>query len=105
MPNMNGLQAAKVILAANKHQRIIFASAYAKTTIEKSVIELHAVVEILQKPFDVQVLINLVENKSVHEELKKINSRLSKQDQIQLGQLREMLNGLKKLKVDTPLLS
>lgn len=105
MPNMNGLQAAKLILVANKHQRIIFASAYAKSTIEQSVLELHAVVEILQKPFDVEVLINLIENKSVHEELKKINASLSKQEQIQVGQLWEMLHGLKKLKVDTPLLS
>ena len=105
MPNMDGLQAAKLILVTNKHQRIIFASAYARYILEESVKELHAVVELLSKPFEDEVLIDIIENKRVHEELKKINVRLNKQERIQVDQLRDMLKGLKKLKVDTPLLS
>ena len=105
MPNMDGLQAAKLILGTNKHQRIIFASAYSRYTLQESVKELHAVVELLQKPFAHHVLIDIIENKSVHQELQKINDVLSKQERIQVDQLRDMLKGLKKLKVDTPLLS
>ena len=105
MPNMDGLQAAKLILVANKHQRIIFASAYVKSTLEESVEQLHAVVELLSKPFDLEVLVNIIENKRVHEELKKINVILNEQERIQVDELRNMLKGLKKLKIDTPLLS
>lgn len=105
MPNMDGLQAAKLILVANKHQRIIFASAYARYTLEESVKHLHAVVELLQKPFEHEVLVDIIENKRVHEELKKINVILNEQERIQVDQLRDMLKGLKKLKIDTPLLS
>jgi two-component system, sensor histidine kinase and response regulator len=105
MPNMDGLQAAKLILVANKRQRIIFASAYAKYTLEESVKELHAVVELLAKPFEDEVLIDIIENKRVHEELQKINMILNKQERIQVDQLRDMLKGLKKLKIDTPLIS
>jgi len=105
MPNMDGLQAAKLILVANKHQRIIFASAYAKYTLAESVKQLHAVVELLSKPFEHEVLVDIIENKSVHEELKKINVILNDQERIQVDQLRNMLKGLKKLKIDTPLLS
>lgn len=105
MPNMDGLQAAKLILVANKNQRIIFASAYVKSTLEESVEHLHAVVELLQKPFDLEVLVDIIENKRVHEELKKINVILNEQERIQVDKLKDMLKGLRKLKIDTPLLS
>jgi CheY-like chemotaxis protein len=105
MPNMDGLQAAKLILVANKHQRIIFASAYVRNILEESVKQLCRVVELLSKPFEDKVLIDIIENNRVHEELKKINVVLSKQDRIQVAKLRDMLKGLKKLNVDTPLVS
>ena len=105
MPNMDGLQAAKLILQANKHQRIIFTSAYVRYTLNESVKQLHAVVELLQKPFDLEVLVDIIENKIVHEELKKINVVLNEQERIEVGQLRDMLKGLKKLNIDTPLLN
>lgn len=98
MPNMDGLQAAKLILVANKHQRIIFASAFAKYTLKESVNHLHAVVELLPKPFDYQLLVDIVENKYAHEELKKINATLNKQERIQVEQLWDTLKGLKKSK-------
>jgi len=102
---MDGLQAAKLILEPNKHQRIIFASAHVKSTLEESVEQLHAVVELLSKRFDLEVLVNIIENKRVHEELKKINVILNEQERIQVDELRSMLKGLKQLKIDTSLLS
>ena len=97
MPNMDGLQAAKLILVANKHQRIIFASAFAKYTLIESVNHLNAVLELLQKPFDYQILVDIIENKCVHEDLKKLNATLNKQERIKVDQLWETLKGLKKL--------
>ena len=41
MPGMNGMDVAKEILAVNPHQRIIFASAYVKETLQESVKELN----------------------------------------------------------------
>jgi CheY-like chemotaxis protein len=37
MPQMNGMEVAKEILAVNPHQRIIFASAYIEETVRESV--------------------------------------------------------------------
>ena len=37
MPQMNGIEVAKEILAVNPHQRIIFASAYTKDTVIDSI--------------------------------------------------------------------
>ena len=37
MPQINGLEVAKEILSINPHQRIIFASAYVKDILEKSI--------------------------------------------------------------------
>jgi hypothetical protein len=52
----------------------------------------------LPKPFDYQILVDIIENKCVHEELKKINATLNRQERIQVEQLWDTLKGLKKLK-------
>ena len=70
MPKKNGLEVAKEILEINPEQWIIFASAYVKETLEKSVEELKAGVELLQKPFSMHALIDTVENREVYEGLK-----------------------------------
>jgi CheY-like chemotaxis protein len=49
MPKKDGLEAAKEILELNPRQRIIFASAYVKETLEDSVKQLKQVVELMQK--------------------------------------------------------
>ena len=72
MPCKDGMEVAKEILTINPDQRIIFASAYVKETLENSVKELKRVVELLQKPFEIQAFIDTVEDKQVYEELKKI---------------------------------
>jgi CheY-like chemotaxis protein len=72
MPRKDGMEVAKEILAINPDQRIIFASAYVKETLEHLVKQLKRVVELLQKPFEIQALIDIVEDKQVYVELKKI---------------------------------
>ena len=72
MPLKDGMEVAKEILEINPDQRIIFASAYVEETLEHSVKQLKRVVELLQKPFEIQAFIDTLEDKQVYEELKKI---------------------------------
>jgi CheY-like chemotaxis protein len=72
MPGKDGMEVAKEILAINPDQRIVFASAYVKETLENSVKELKRVVELLQKPFEIQAFIDTIEDTEVYKELKKI---------------------------------
>ena len=72
MPRKDGMEVAKEILTLNPDQRIIFASAYVKETLENSVKQLKRVVELLQKPFEIQAFIDTIEDRQVYEELKKI---------------------------------
>jgi CheY-like chemotaxis protein len=74
MPHINGIEVAKEILAVNPHQRIIFASAYIKDTVIDSIKNLkHVMMESLQKPFEMKRLIDLIEDKMVYQELKRLN--------------------------------
>jgi CheY-like chemotaxis protein len=73
MPGMNGLEVAKEILAVNPHQRIIFASAYVEETLRESVKQLKLVIELMQKPFSISRLIDIIEDKEAYEELKNLN--------------------------------
>ena len=88
MPGKDGMEVAKEILTINPDQRIIFASAYVKETLENSVRKLKRVVELLQKPFEIQAFIDTVEDKQVYEELKKImiNIRAIDDDNTSPGQ-------------------
>ena len=72
MPRKDGLQVAKEILDLNPNQRIIFASAYVQETLEESVQKLKRVVELLQKPFDIDTLVDTIEDKEAFEGLKKL---------------------------------
>ena len=73
MPQINGLEVAKEILAVNSHQRIIFASAFVIETLEISIKELKRAVELIQKPFTLTKLIDIIEDKEVYAELQKFN--------------------------------
>jgi CheY-like chemotaxis protein len=110
MPGKDGMEVAKEILAINPDQRIIFASAYVKETLENSVKELKRVVELLQKPFEIQAFIDTIEDKQVYEELKKImvNIRAIDYDNTSSGQesrdpstsrerMRDLFEGLRKI--------
>ncbi|MDF2767935.1 MAG: putative signal transduction response regulator, receiver domain protein [Nitrososphaeraceae archaeon] len=73
MPKINGMQVAEEILAMNPRQRIIFASAYVKETLTDSIRTLKQVVELMQKPFNVNTLIDTVEDKEIYSELKRLD--------------------------------
>jgi len=76
MPKKDGMEVAKEILAVNPHQRIIFASAYVRDTLVDSVKQLKQVVELIQKPFELSVLVNTIENMGNWAELEKINVKM-----------------------------
>lgn len=73
MPLVDGLQVAKEILKNNAAQRIVFASAYVKETLMDSVKELNQVMELIQKPFEPDVLVDLVEDTTTFSSLTDLN--------------------------------
>src|ERR1044071_1142514 len=66
MPVMDGLVAAKKILELCQDQRIIFASAYVAETLREATKDLHQIVEMLQKPFSLDELVDAVEDFEVY---------------------------------------
>lgn len=70
MPGLDGLSVAREILKLKPDQRIIFASAYTEETLFMSVKQLKMFVELLQKPFEPDVLIEIIEGNVVYEQLK-----------------------------------
>jgi two-component SAPR family response regulator len=50
LPDRNGLEIGKEILAINSHQRLIFVSGYVKDVLSRTINELNMPIEILQKP-------------------------------------------------------
>jgi CheY-like chemotaxis protein len=102
MPKKDGLEVAKEILALNPSQRIIFASAYVKETLRESVRELRQVVELMQKPFLPEALVDVVEDAEVYPELRKLFVNVSKMSEIDFenptpDQIRDIFEGLKKI--------
>jgi response regulator RpfG family c-di-GMP phosphodiesterase len=97
MPRMNGLEVAKEILAVNPHQRIIFASAYLQDMLIESIRQLNQIVEILNKPFSEQELVDTVEDKSIYSELQELNLNIDelKNANFRHEQLRNILDILK----------
>jgi CheY-like chemotaxis protein len=77
MPVIDGLEAAKEILRINSRQRIIFASAFVKETLMDSVKELNQILELIQKPFEPDVLIDLVEDTSTIDRLNDLNAAVA----------------------------
>lgn len=73
MPKKDGMEVAKEILQLDPRQRIIFASAYVKDTLVDSVKQLKRAVELMQKPFKLEALIDNLEDKEIYEELRKLN--------------------------------
>jgi CheY-like chemotaxis protein len=99
MPKINGMQVAKEILTVNSHQRIIFASAYVKETLIDSIQQLNQIVELLQKPFGENELIDTIEDKEIYTELQKLNVNVEdiKTSDLRHEQLREFLEILRGL--------
>ena len=102
MPGKDGMEVAKEILQLNPQQRIIFASAYVRDTLEDAVKELKQVVELMQKPFDTEVLVDTIEDREVRDGIKKLmtNLRLPSQEnepELWLEQITDLLEGLRKV--------
>jgi len=75
MPKMTGLQAAVEILKINPQQRIIFASGYLEKTLLESLTTLNKAIEVLEKPFLLEALDNMINKTTIFEKLEKINIR------------------------------
>ncbi len=99
MPKKDGLQTAKEILQLQPGQRIIFASAYVVDTLREAARELHQIVELLQKPFGLDYLVEIVEDTEVYMQLEKLNVKVKelKNHNLTLSQLVDLLAGVKKL--------
>lgn len=99
MPGMNGMEVAKEILNASPHQRIIFASAYVKETLEYSVKELKRVVELMQKPFALKQLTDTVEDTEAFEELRELNVNVDRIKAADLAheQILDLLDKLRRI--------
>ena len=104
MPVMDGLQAAKLILKLQPNQRIIFASAYAEDTLLATVKKLRMVVELLQKPFTIDILIHTVEDRKLFAQLSRLNVDIKqlKEWNPDHGQLELLLETLTKLRRRKP---
>jgi CheY-like chemotaxis protein len=114
IPQKDGLQVAKEILELNPNQRIIFASAYVRETLEDSVKQLKRVVELLQKPFVPDALVDTIEDKEAQEGLKMLMTNLRKPEEQEISissndnsennsyepsleQIRDLFEGLRKI--------
>jgi CheY-like chemotaxis protein len=75
IPNIDGLQLASEMLKLNPRQRIIFSSAYARDTLADAARKLNQVVELIQKPFEPEVLVDVIEDKSMVKKLGELTAR------------------------------
>jgi CheY-like chemotaxis protein len=98
MPKVDGLAAAQEILRINRNQRIIFASAYVKQTLAESVKQFEQVIELIQKPFEPKVLVELVEDTAMPAALHEINRLIGQFDPSKPSdeQIEQLLDVLKK---------
>ena len=99
MPKKNGLEVAKEILGISPKQRIIFASAYVQETLVDSIKNLNQIVELLQKPFGLQALVDTIEDKEIYQELEKLNVDIKNLQELNPthAQIRDYLEALQKL--------
>lgn len=102
IPVVSGLEVAKEILAVNPHQRIIFACGDDKAPLKDSLQQLKQSVEVLNKPFSEQALIDSIEDKCIYSQFKelKINIGCIKNANLSHEQLREVLYVLKRDRSD-----
>ena len=93
MPKMDGLETAREIVKLCPKQRMIFASAYTRETLMESTRELYQVVELIQKPFDLSYLIEVVEDINVYNQLTQINEKVVhlKDSQLTESELAELV--------------
>ena len=76
MPKKDGLETAKDIIKLCPEQRLIFASAFTRETLQESTKALHQVIELIQKPFDLSYLLEVVEDTNVYNQLAQVNEKV-----------------------------
>ena len=74
MPLLNGLQTAMEILKINPNQRIIFASGYIENIVLDSLTEINKAIEVIKKPFSIEALDDMINNKTLLDKFEEINS-------------------------------
>jgi CheY-like chemotaxis protein len=107
---MNGVDVAREILDMNPKQRIILVTAHAKETLESSIKKLKRIIELIQKPFSPQALIDTIEDKEEYEGVKSLvgkineiekttggNEKLLQKDSPSSEQIRDIFETLKKI--------
>jgi CheY-like chemotaxis protein len=99
MPKKDGMEVAKEILAIEPKQRVLFASAYVLETLVDSVKNLQQVVELIQKPFELDPFVDLIEDKGIYAELEQLNVNAKEIKDLNPThqQVQDLLEGLKKL--------
>ena len=100
MPGLDGLDVAKEILRVKPDQRIIFASAYTEETLRESIRQLQMFVELLQKPFEPNVLVEIIESNMVYKQLKAAAKDRKKLDDWNLShdEVHDLLDKITKLR-------
>jgi CheY-like chemotaxis protein len=71
IPKMKGLEVAKEIISINPHQRIIIASAYSKDIFNEAAEYFGLPLEVLEKPFLAETLIDMLDDTTLYDRLKK----------------------------------
>jgi CheY-like chemotaxis protein len=99
MPKKDGMQVAKAILAEQPKQRIMFASAYVEDTLRDSVKTLGQIVELLQKPFNINQFADLLEDKNIWKDLEQLNVKVKelRTSNPSHAEIIALLGGLRKL--------
>ena len=99
MPKKNGLEVAKEIISIVPNQRIIFASAFVENTLQESIKTLKKIVELMQKPFALQALVDTIEDKEIYRELEKLNVDIKNLKELEPthAQVRDYLEALHKI--------
>jgi len=73
LPGKNGMDVCSESLIKCPKQRVLFASAYVEDTLRESIKTLKQIVELLQKPFSLDMLLKIIEDESTYDELEKLN--------------------------------
>lgn len=99
MPELDGLETAREILKLCPGQRVIFASAYAAETLKEATKDLHQIVELIQKPFALEELVEVVEDFEVYRQLASLNVGVKqlKEHNLSLSELAGLLSGVERL--------
>jgi CheY-like chemotaxis protein len=101
MPKINGMEVAKEILAVNPRQRIILATNVKEEVSVESLNQLKQVVELLQKPYGEDSLVDTIEDKEIYSELQELNIKTQdiKAANFRHEQLKHLIEILRKLRL------